>query len=169
MSSGSLELLKARYLAPIALLDAAGAANDVLIAAFNQAYEDGADIITSSIGALSGWGEDPWAVAVSRIVEKGIPCTLLPETEAALAFCRRAREQQGKRRYGGCLFRCPRGADKASCLSVLRRRQEEAGLWLLLLAGRNPGPTFRYRCGLRLSTPPIPTPDASHIRTVRQT
>jgi subtilisin family serine protease len=52
------------------------AGNDVLIAAFNQAYEDGADIITASIGGASGWTEDAWAVAVSRIVDAGTPCTV---------------------------------------------------------------------------------------------
>lgn len=50
--------------------------DDLLIAAFNMAYEDGADIITSSIGGPSGWSEDPWSVAVSRIVENGVPCTI---------------------------------------------------------------------------------------------
>lgn len=52
------------------------AGNDVLIAAFNQAYQDGANIITASIGGPSGWSEEPWAEAVSRIVEKGVPCTV---------------------------------------------------------------------------------------------
>ncbi|KAK7425744.1 hypothetical protein QQZ08_007719 [Neonectria magnoliae] len=52
------------------------AGNDVLIAAFNQAFEDGADIITASIGGPSGWSEEPWAAAVSRIVEQGVPCTV---------------------------------------------------------------------------------------------
>ncbi|KAK2935390.1 Peptidase S8, subtilisin-related [Fusarium oxysporum f. sp. vasinfectum] len=52
------------------------AGNDVLIAAFNQAFEDGADIISASIGGPSGWSEEPWAVAVSRIVEQGVPCVL---------------------------------------------------------------------------------------------
>ncbi|KAH7194985.1 peptidase S8/S53 domain-containing protein [Fusarium oxysporum] len=52
------------------------AGTDVLIAAFNQAYQDAADIITASIGGPSGWSEEPWAVVVSRIVEKGVPCTL---------------------------------------------------------------------------------------------
>lgn len=52
------------------------AANDVLIAAFNQAFDDGADIITASIGGPSGWSEEPWAVAVSRIVDQGVPCTI---------------------------------------------------------------------------------------------
>ncbi|KAI9148487.1 Minor extracellular protease vpr [Paramyrothecium foliicola] len=50
--------------------------DDILIAAFNQAYEDGADIITASIGGTSGWSKNPLAVAVSRIVEAGVPCTL---------------------------------------------------------------------------------------------
>jgi len=52
------------------------AGNDVLIAAYNQAFEDGSDIITASIGGASGWTEDPWAVAVQRIVEAGTPCTV---------------------------------------------------------------------------------------------
>jgi subtilisin family serine protease len=52
------------------------AGNDVLISAYNQAYEDGSDIITASIGGASGWTEDPWAVAVQRIVEQGVPCTV---------------------------------------------------------------------------------------------
>lgn len=41
-----------------------------------EAYDDGADIITASIGGPSGWSEEPWAVAVSRIVDKGVPCTI---------------------------------------------------------------------------------------------
>ncbi|KAJ0329893.1 hypothetical protein COL5a_003721 [Colletotrichum fioriniae] len=50
--------------------------NDVVIAAYNMAYEAGADIITTSIGGASGWAEEPWAVAVDRIVEKGVSCLL---------------------------------------------------------------------------------------------
>ncbi|KAF3074697.1 Minor extracellular protease vpr [Trichoderma lentiforme] len=52
------------------------AGNDVLIAAYNKAFEDGAQIITASIGGPSGWAEEPWAVAVSRIVDAGVPCTV---------------------------------------------------------------------------------------------
>ncbi|KHN97107.1 subtilisin-like serine protease PR1C [Metarhizium album ARSEF 1941] len=59
------------------------AGNDVLIAAFNQAYQDGANIITASIGGPSGWSEEPWAVAVSRIVDKGVPCTVSAGNEGA--------------------------------------------------------------------------------------
>ncbi|KAH7323148.1 subtilisin-like serine protease PR1C [Stachybotrys elegans] len=54
----------------------AGVSTDILISAFNMAYEQGADIITASIGGESGWSEEPWAVAVSRIVDRGVPCTL---------------------------------------------------------------------------------------------
>lgn len=50
--------------------------NDILISAYNQAYEAGADIITASIGGASGWSEDDWAVTVQRIVEAGVPCTV---------------------------------------------------------------------------------------------
>ncbi|KNG51237.1 subtilisin-like serine protease PR1C [Stemphylium lycopersici] len=56
--------------------DTGRVSNDVLIAAFNQAFEDGSDIISCSMGYPSGWKEDPWAVAVSRIVDQGIPCIL---------------------------------------------------------------------------------------------
>jgi subtilisin family serine protease len=59
------------------------AGNDVLIAAFMKAHEDGADIITASIGGPSGWSEDPWAVAVARIVEAGTPCSIAAGNEGA--------------------------------------------------------------------------------------
>ncbi|KAH7313888.1 peptidase S8/S53 domain-containing protein [Stachybotrys elegans] len=50
---------------------------DTLIAAFNRAYEDGADIIVSAnIRVYSGHSDDPWALTVSKIVEKGVPCIL---------------------------------------------------------------------------------------------
>ena len=52
------------------------AGNDVLIAAFNQAFEDGADIITASIGGPSGWADEAWSAAVAAIVEQGTPCTI---------------------------------------------------------------------------------------------
>ncbi|KAJ4391678.1 hypothetical protein N0V93_005297 [Gnomoniopsis smithogilvyi] len=52
------------------------AADDVLIAAFNMAYDAGADIISASIGSFSGWDEEAWAVAASRIVANGVVCTI---------------------------------------------------------------------------------------------
>lgn len=52
------------------------AGDDVLIAAFAQAYEDGSDIITASIGGPRGWSEYPWSVVASRIVAAGVPVTI---------------------------------------------------------------------------------------------
>ncbi|GAB0134139.1 subtilisin-like protease [Epichloe bromicola] len=46
--------------------------SDVLIAAMNRAYIDGANIITMSIGGPNGWKENAWAVAASRIADKGV-------------------------------------------------------------------------------------------------
>ncbi|KAI1380551.1 peptidase S8/S53 domain-containing protein [Hypoxylon crocopeplum] len=53
-----------------------GSSDDILIAAFNQAYEDGSEIITASIGGPSGWSEESWAVSIQRIAEAGVPCTV---------------------------------------------------------------------------------------------
>ncbi|EFQ32840.1 subtilase [Colletotrichum graminicola M1.001] len=50
--------------------------NDVLIAAYNRAFEEGSNIITASIGGPSGWTDEPWAATVSRIVDAGVPCTV---------------------------------------------------------------------------------------------
>ncbi|OLN86641.1 Minor extracellular protease vpr 4, partial [Colletotrichum chlorophyti] len=55
---------------------AGSATTDVLIAAFNKAYEDGSNIITASISGPAGWIDEPWSAAVSRIVDAGVPCTL---------------------------------------------------------------------------------------------
>lgn len=62
------------------------ASTEVLINAFNRAYEDGADIISASIGGRSGWTEEPWAAAVSRIVDKGVPYTLSAGNDYAQLF-----------------------------------------------------------------------------------
>ncbi|KAI9154981.1 Minor extracellular protease vpr [Paramyrothecium foliicola] len=53
-----------------------GVTDDVLLAAFNKAYEDGADIITASIGGSSGWSSELLASAVGRIVQQGVACTV---------------------------------------------------------------------------------------------
>ncbi|KAG8414051.1 hypothetical protein J3458_011705 [Metarhizium acridum] len=52
------------------------ASNDILISAFNKALEHGAQIISASIVGARGWTEEPWTVAVSRIVEQGVPCAI---------------------------------------------------------------------------------------------
>ncbi|KAH8895452.1 subtilisin-like protein [Thozetella sp. PMI_491] len=51
-------------------------ATDIMVAAFNTAFEDGADVITASIGGSVGWAEEAWAASVSRIVDAGVPCTV---------------------------------------------------------------------------------------------
>ncbi|KAG6149185.1 hypothetical protein E4U37_006981 [Claviceps purpurea] len=63
-----------------------GAGNDVLIAAFNKAYQDGANIITASLAAPNGWVGDPFAGAVSRIVDKGVPCVLAAGNEGEVGI-----------------------------------------------------------------------------------
>ena len=47
--------------------------NEILLAAFNRAFEDGSDIISCSAGDDSGWATDAWGVAASRIAEAGVP------------------------------------------------------------------------------------------------
>ncbi|KAL7927546.1 peptidase S8/S53 domain-containing protein [Trichoderma austrokoningii] len=63
-----------------------GSSNDVLMAAFNQAYEDGSDVISISIGIYSGWKEDPLAVTVSRIVDAGVPVVIANGNQGPSAF-----------------------------------------------------------------------------------
>lgn len=71
--------------------------NDVLIAAFNAAYEAGANIITASIGGPSGWAEEPWAAAVTRIVEAGVPCTVSAGNEGDLGLFYASTAANGKK------------------------------------------------------------------------
>lgn len=47
---------------------------DIYLAAFNQAFEDGSDIITTSTWFPSEWSEDSVSVVLQRIVEAGVPC-----------------------------------------------------------------------------------------------
>ncbi|TPX09905.1 uncharacterized protein E0L32_008927 [Thyridium curvatum] len=49
---------------------------DTLIDAFLMAYDAGADIITSSIGGLSGFPDGPWALVASRLVDQGVIVTI---------------------------------------------------------------------------------------------
>ncbi|KAL2886459.1 Minor extracellular protease vpr [Ceratocystis lukuohia] len=49
---------------------------DILIDAFNRAYLDGFDIITSSISHSSGWSEEGFADTLERITRMGVPCIM---------------------------------------------------------------------------------------------
>lgn len=54
---------------------------DILLAGVIKAFEDGSDIITGSIGGSNAWPGDAFAVAVSRIVDAGVPCTFAAGNE----------------------------------------------------------------------------------------
>ncbi|KAI5863322.1 subtilisin-like protein [Durotheca rogersii] len=71
--------------------------NDILIDAYMQAFEAGSDIITASIGGASGWSEDPWAVAVSRIVEAGVPCTVSAGNDGSAGLFYASSASNGKK------------------------------------------------------------------------
>ncbi|KAJ3524920.1 hypothetical protein NM208_g11862 [Fusarium decemcellulare] len=45
---------------------------ETIMQALCDAYNAGADVITSSIGQPSGWSDNPWALLASRLVDKGI-------------------------------------------------------------------------------------------------
>lgn len=47
-------------------------ADTEIIAAMNQAYEDGSDIITASLGAPSGWTSDAVAAMAEKLVNAGV-------------------------------------------------------------------------------------------------
>lgn len=70
--------------------------DDILISAFNMAYEDGADIITASLGGFGGWSEAPWSSVVGRIVENGVPCTLAAGNNGWLGMWTSSRAADGK-------------------------------------------------------------------------
>ncbi|KAI8173579.1 Minor extracellular protease vpr [Colletotrichum sp. SAR 10_75] len=53
-----------------------GTDEDTLIEAFLTAYDAGVDIITSSIGGISGFPDNAWAVVASRLVDKGVVVTI---------------------------------------------------------------------------------------------
>ncbi|KAI8239397.1 Minor extracellular protease vpr [Colletotrichum sp. SAR 10_96] len=55
---------------------AASGTNEILIAAFSRAFEEGADIISCSDGDASGWAEDAWGLVASRIVDAGVPVVI---------------------------------------------------------------------------------------------
>lgn len=46
--------------------------NEIMLEAFNAAFEDGSDIISYSAGYYTGWATDPWAIAASRIAAEGV-------------------------------------------------------------------------------------------------
>ncbi|KAI1641302.1 peptidase [Biscogniauxia mediterranea] len=60
--------------------------NEILLAGFNMAFEDGSDIISCSAGDDSGWAQEPWAVAASRIAAAGVPVIVAPGNSGNLGL-----------------------------------------------------------------------------------
>ncbi|KAI0879912.1 subtilisin-like protein [Annulohypoxylon maeteangense] len=60
--------------------------NEILIAGFNAAFEDGSDIISCSAGDDSGWASDPWAIVASRIAAAGVPVVVAPGNSGDLGL-----------------------------------------------------------------------------------
>ncbi|KAG0344026.1 hypothetical protein BG004_004797 [Podila humilis] len=46
--------------------------DDILLAALKAAYRDGMDVVNLSLGGASGWPEEPFALACSAYVKKGL-------------------------------------------------------------------------------------------------
>ncbi|KAK2611975.1 hypothetical protein QQS21_001940 [Conoideocrella luteorostrata] len=61
-----------------------GVGTDVLVSAVTRAVDDGAQIITASIGAAGGFSVDLWSNLLSRVAhEKDIPCTVAAGNEGS--------------------------------------------------------------------------------------
>ena len=71
--------------------------NDVIIDAYMRAVEDGANIITASLGDTGGWSQDPWSVVVTRIVDSGIPCVLSAGNDGSMGLFHPQTPANGKR------------------------------------------------------------------------
>lgn len=52
--------------------------NDILLDAFNAAFDDGSNIISCSAGQYTGWANDPWGIAASRIAAQGVSVIVTP-------------------------------------------------------------------------------------------
>lgn len=48
-----------------------GTADDILMKAMEQAYEDGADVLSISVGAPAGWSQSPTGLIASQIAKRG--------------------------------------------------------------------------------------------------
>ncbi|KAJ0158290.1 Minor extracellular protease vpr [Colletotrichum tanaceti] len=60
-----------------------GTDEETLIEAFLMAYNDGADIITSSIGGRGGFSNNVWAEIASRLVDRGLVVTISAGNDGA--------------------------------------------------------------------------------------
>ncbi|RBQ69846.1 hypothetical protein VDGD_02277 [Verticillium dahliae] len=60
-----------------------GTYDTYIIDAFIKAFDDGADVITCSIGVSGGWSNGPWATIASRIAQQGVIITIAAANDGA--------------------------------------------------------------------------------------
>lgn len=53
-----------------------GTDEETIIEAMLMAFDDGADVITISIGGIDGWSDGPWAMIASKMVDLGVLITV---------------------------------------------------------------------------------------------
>lgn len=70
--------------------------NDILLAAFNMAYEDGSDIISASVGIDGGWPDDPWSKVAQKIVDAGVPVVVAAGNDGELGIWRASNPAAGR-------------------------------------------------------------------------
>ncbi|PVF93855.1 subtilisin-like protein [Serendipita vermifera] len=63
-----------------------GVGNDVLIAAFERAYNENCDVITASLGGTAGWSTSATSVVASRLAEKGRIVTIAAGNEGEMGM-----------------------------------------------------------------------------------
>lgn len=61
--------------------------NDIIMEAMIRAYEDGADIISMSLGGASGWTQDPESILASRLVDMGVVMSLANGNDGSEGLC----------------------------------------------------------------------------------
>ncbi|KXJ87151.1 peptidase S8/S53 domain-containing protein, partial [Microdochium bolleyi] len=73
-----------------------GSSNDLLIAAFNMAYEAGSTIISASVGHDGGWPDDAWSLVAQRIVDAGVPVIVAAGNDGELGIFRASNPAAGR-------------------------------------------------------------------------
>lgn len=69
---------------------------DTYIAAFNQAAEDGSDVISASMGSGGGWPDDAYPLALERIVDSGVPVVVSSANNGAAGMFRPTNPAAGR-------------------------------------------------------------------------
>lgn len=70
--------------------------NDILLAAFNMAFEQGSHIISASVGIDGGWPDDAWSMMAQRIVENGVSVVVAAGNDGELGIFRPSNPAAGR-------------------------------------------------------------------------